>query len=87
MGNAIENVEQAISNAENVQRRFSGDPGEIDRLMGQILEPLREAELELSRSYQSLVEKDKIRAALEDEIPAAFQKEVKAYLEAAGKGK
>ena len=57
------------------------------RLAQQILNPLREAELELARHLEILVEKDKIRAALEDDTPAAYQNEVKAYYEAVGKGK
>jgi len=53
----------------------------------QILNPLREAEVDLAKHLEILVEKDKIRAALEDDTPAAFQNEVKAYYEAVGKGK
>jgi chromosome segregation ATPase len=87
LGNAIQNLNEAIQAANNVQNRFNGDPSQLEKLAQQILEPLREVELELSRTYQSLVEKDKIRAAIEDEIPAAFQNEVKAYLETVGKGK
>jgi hypothetical protein len=41
----------------------------------------------LSKRLEILVEKDKIRAALEDETPAAYEKEVKAYFETVGKGK
>jgi hypothetical protein len=52
------------------------------------MNPLREAEIELARSLQSLVEKDKIRAAMEDAIPAGVaEAPVKAYFEAIGKGK
>ncbi len=69
------------------QGRFKGDPAEIEKLAQQILNPLREAELELASHLEILVEKDKIRAALEDDTPAAFQNEVKAYYEAVGKGK
>jgi hypothetical protein len=58
----------------------------IEKLAQQIMNPLREAEVELARSLQTLVEKDKIRAAMEDAIPAG-DGNVKAYFEAIGKGK
>ena len=62
-------------------------PAEIEKLAQQILNPLREAELELAKHLELLVEKDKIRAALEDDIPSAYQNEAKAYFEAVGKGR
>ena len=85
--NASENIAQALNAAQNGQRRFQGDPAEIEKLVQQILNPLREAEVDLAKHLEILVEKDKIRAAIEDDTPAAFQNEVKAYYEAVGKGK
>ena len=87
LANAAEDINRALSAAQGGQGRFKGDPAEIEKLAQQILNPLREAELELARHLEILVEKDKIRAALEDDTPAAFQNEVKAYYEAVGKGK
>jgi hypothetical protein len=84
---AVGDITQALNAAQNGQRRFEGDPAEIEKIAKQILEPLREAELELSKRLEVLVEKDKIRAALEDEVPAGFERETKAYFEAVGKGK
>jgi hypothetical protein len=87
LANAAEDINRALAAAQGAQGRFKGDPAEIEKLTQQILNPLREAELELARHLEILVEKDKIRAALEDDTPAAFQNEVKAYYEAVGKGK
>jgi hypothetical protein len=87
LGTALENVNEALNAAQIGQGRFQGDPAQLEKIAQQILNPLREAELELSRHYESLVEKDKIRAALEDDTPAAYQNEVKAYFETVGKGK
>ena len=84
---ASENITQALNAVQNGQNRFKGDPAEIEKLVQQILNPLREAEVDLAKHLEILVEKDKIRAALEDDTPAAFQNEVKAYYEAVGKGK
>jgi hypothetical protein len=87
LGDAAENITQALNAAQAGQNRFKGDPAEIEKLVQGILNPLREAEVELAKHLEVLVEKDKIRAALEDDTPAAFQNEVKAYYEAVGKGK
>ena len=87
INNAVQDVNEALTAAQNGQRRFQGDPAEIEKLVQQILTPLREAEVELAKHLEVLVEKDKIRAALEDDTPAAFKNEVKAYYEAVGKGK
>ena len=87
IGEAINNLNEAIRAAQEGQSRFNGDMSQLEKIAQQIMVPLREAEIELARSLQTLVEKDKIRAAMEDEIPAAHQNEVKAYLEAVGKGK
>jgi len=83
----MDNLNQAIRAAQEGQNGFKGDMSQIEKLAQQVMNPLREAEVELARSLQTLIEKDKIRAAMEDDIPAAFQNEVKAYLEAVGKGK
>jgi len=85
--NAAADITQALNAAQNGQRRFDGDPSEIEKIAKEILEPLRQAEMELSKHLEVLVEKDKIRAALEDEVPAGHEKETKAYFEAIGKGK
>jgi hypothetical protein len=87
LANAIQNINEALSAAQQGQARFRADPSEIERIAQGVLDPLREAELELSRHLEILVEKDKIRAALEDETPAKYENEVKAYFEAVGKGK
>jgi len=87
LGEAVQNLDQAIRAAQNGQNGFKGDMSQIEKLAQQIMNPLREAEVELARSLQTLVEKDKIRAAMEDDIPATSQGEVKAYFEAIGKGK
>ena len=87
LGEASENITQALNALQNGRGRFAGDPAEIEKLVQQILNPLREAEVDLAKHLEILVEKDKIRAALEDDTPAAFQNEVKAYYEAVGKGK
>jgi len=87
LANAAEDINRALAAAQGAQGRFKGNPADIEKLAQDILNPLREAELELSRHLEILVEKDKIRAALEDDTPAAFQNEVKAYYEAVGKGK
>jgi hypothetical protein len=75
-----------LNAAQNGQRRFEGDSSEIEKIAKQILEPLRDAELELSKRLEVLVEKDKIRAALEDDVPAGCERETKANFEAVGKG-
>jgi hypothetical protein len=85
--NAAGDIQNALTAAQAGQRRFTGDPSEIEKIAKEILEPLREAELELSKRLEVLVEKDKIRAAMEDEAPAGFEKETKAYFEVVGKGK
>jgi hypothetical protein len=87
LANAQENITEALNAVQNGRGRFQGDPAEIEKLVQQILNPLREAEVDLAKQLEILVEKDKIRAALEDDTPAAFQNEVKAYYEAVGKGK
>ena len=87
LANAAEDINRALGAAQNGQGRFKGDPAEIEKLAQQILNPLREAELELAKHLELLVEKDKIRAALEDDIPAAYQNEAKTYFEAIGNGK
>jgi hypothetical protein len=84
---ALQDVERALQAATSGNQRFSGDPNEISKIAEQILKPLREAELELNRSYQILVEKDKIRAVQEEDFLPGFQKEQKAYFEAVGKSK
>ena len=87
LGEAIQSLNEALTAAQSGNRGFGGDLSEIEKIANQIMNPLREAEIELSRSLQSLVEKDKIRAAMEDEIPAASRGVVTPYLEAIGKGK
>jgi len=87
LGEAIDNLNQAVRAAQDGSNGFKGDMSQIEELAKQIMNPLREAEVEMARSLQTLVEKDKIRAAMEDDIPPAFQNEVKAYLEKVGKGK
>jgi hypothetical protein len=87
LGSALDDVNRALNAAQNGQGRFNGDPNAIEKIAQQILDPLREAELELAKHLEILVEKDKIRAALEEDTPAAYQNEVKAYYEAVGKGK
>lgn len=84
---ALDSVNQAIRAAQDGQNGFRGDMSQIEKLTQQVLNPLREAEVELARSLQTLIEKDKIRAAIEDEMPAGKSGEVKAYFEAIGKGK
>jgi hypothetical protein len=87
LGEAAQNIQEALTAAQTGQRRFEGDPAEIERLVKEILNPLRDAEVELAKHLEVLVEKDKIRAALEDDTPSGFRNEVKAYYEAVGKGK
>jgi hypothetical protein len=88
VGEAIQNLSEAIAAVQSGNRGLGGaDLSEIEKMINQILTPLREAEIDLSKTLQSLVEKDKIRAAMEDNIPAASQTEVKAYFEAIGKGR
>jgi hypothetical protein len=86
-GEALENVEQALNAAQQGGRGLGGDPQAIERIAQQILNPLREAEVDLAKSLQLLIEKDKIRAVLEEDIPPAHHDEVKAYLEAVGRGR
>jgi hypothetical protein len=78
--NAVQDIQNALTAAQNGERRFDGDPSEIEKIAKEILEPLREAELELSKRLETLVEKDKIRAALEDEFPAGYEKSHKGLL-------
>jgi len=87
LAEAAQDIDRALAAAQNGQGRFKGDTAELEKLAQQILNPLREAELELAKHLEVLVEKDKIRAALEDDIPAAYQDEAKTYFEAIGKGK
>jgi hypothetical protein len=88
IGEAIQNLNEAITAAQNGNQGLTGASlAEIEKMINQVLTPLREAEIDLSKTLQSLVEKDKIRAAMEDDIPSANRNEVKAYLELIGKGK
>jgi hypothetical protein len=63
-----------LNAAQNGQRRLKAILQRSKKIAKQILEPLRDAELELSKRLEVLVEKDKIRAALEDEVPAGFER-------------
>jgi hypothetical protein len=87
LANAAEEINRALAAAQSGEGRFNRDPAALENIAKQILDPLREAELELAKHLEILVEKDKIRAALEDELPAAYQNESKAYFEIVGKGK
>ena len=51
---------------------FGGDPGEIERLAQQIIDPFKTVELELSRALQLLMAKENVRSARDDEIPSAL---------------
>lgn len=78
-----------IANAMRVQAqsKYPGDPAEIERLANQIVDPMKNVELELSRRLQIMMAKDNIRSAQEDEIPAGYRKLVEDYYKRLGSGK
>ena len=51
----------------------------FDKLEQQVIDPFKGIEMEMSKALQILLAKDNIRAAREDEIPAAYQKLVEEY--------
>jgi Domain of unknown function (DUF4175) len=61
------------------QGRFSGNPQELDKLAQEVIDPLRNLELELSRRLQIMIGKDNVRSAQEDDMPAGWQKYIEDY--------
>jgi len=55
------------------------DPGQLDKLAQQVIDPFRSVELELSRELQVLLAKENIRSAQEEEIPEGYKKLVEEY--------
>jgi hypothetical protein len=49
-----------------------------------IIDPLRMVELQLSRELQLMTEKDNIRAAQEEDVPAGYKKSTEDYFKALG---
>ena len=64
-----------------------GNAADLDKLVKDIIEPLKNVELELSRRLQIMMAKDNIRSAQEDEIPSSYRKLVEDYYKRLGSGK
>ena len=57
------------------------------KLANQIIEPMKNLELEISRRLQIMIGKDNIRSAQEDEMPAAWRKYIEDYYKRLGSQK
>jgi len=70
-----------IAAAMRVQmgNKYPGDPAEIQKLAEQIIDPLKNLELELSRRLEIMTAKDNVRSAKEDDVPSNYQKLVYEY--------
>jgi hypothetical protein len=67
-------------NIRNLMNARNGvDPGQLDKLAQQVIDPFRSVELELSRELQVLLAKENIRSAQEEEIPEGYKKLVEEY--------
>jgi hypothetical protein len=75
-----------VANAMRVQmgNKYPGDPAEIQKLAEQIIDPLKNVELELSRRLEIMTAKDNVRSAREDEIPTNYKKLVEDYYKRLG---
>jgi hypothetical protein len=81
-------IDQAMA-ALRVEARSNtpGNLAEVEKLAKEIIDPLKNVELELSRRLQIMLAKDNIRSAQEDEIPASYRKLVEDYYKRLGSNK
>ena len=82
---AIQYLDRAIQALQGLQRgNYSKDPDELLRGLQGIIDPLRNVELQLSRELQLLTEKENIRSAQEEDVPANYKKGTEDYYKALG---
>jgi len=64
-----------------------GNAADVEKLAKEIIEPLKNVELELSRRYQIMMAKDSVRSAQEEQIPSNYRKLVEDYYKRLGSNK
>jgi hypothetical protein len=79
----LRKIEAALNNLAN--SRSAGDPADLQRLTQEVVEPFRNLELELSRKLELLTQKDVVRSAREEDIPAGTKKQTEKYYIEIGK--
>jgi len=67
--------------------RLLADAGELERLQKTVIEGFRQVELDLSKQLQSLVGRENLRLAKDEQVPEAYRKQVEDYYKALSSGK
>ena len=78
-GEAGKNLDQAIEQLKELTGKYTDDSQTSARLKTEVIDPLRQVELELSKRVQAKLAKSNLRINDEGTAPAKYRKQVDEY--------